>query len=214
MDLLIAAAIGMMESNSVDMALSSTVVPTSRAVYTNAEQDAFFNAIGLPNGTPTNRTESTTRWQEASTWSTLDITGVFDAATTADANIAVANGHRISPHFALSEFACPEPSNPDCKIMQVHSELIVKLEQVLADGYPNGITIISGYRDPTYNASLPGSSSTSAHMYGLAIDFSTGRGPDWFTGRGFHGIEVRTSSGYVSHLDLQTGLAEDTVFYV
>ncbi len=183
-------------------------------IYTTAEQDAFFKAVGLRSGTAAKRRESTIRWQEASTWLGIGVDGVFGELTTKDADIAVKNGYRISPHFALSEFRCPcGGSNAGCKVSQVHGALVRKLEKVRADGYPNGISIVSGYRDPTYNTKI-GGTSNSAHMDGLAADFDANRGPEFFKGRGFHGIEVRKWSGEVSHVDLQVGLREDYVFYV
>jgi uncharacterized protein YcbK (DUF882 family) len=38
--------------------------------------------------------------------------------------------------------------------------------------YGAALPINSGYRTPSYNATLEGSSSTSRHMYGDAVDFS------------------------------------------
>ncbi len=189
--------------------------PPAPDVFTTIEQDDFFRKVGLPSGTASKRRESTIRWQEASTWLAIGVDGDFGPLTTADAKVAIKNGYRISPHFKLSEFACPcGGKNAGCKVMQVHGALIRKLEKVRADGYPNGIFIASGYRDPIFNATLAGAYSKSAHLYGLAADFDANRGPDWFLGRGFHGIEVRKWSGEVSHVDLRSGLGNDTVFYV
>jgi len=187
------------------------------SVYTTAQQDAFFKAVGLPYGSVSKRKASTLRWQEASTWTSggLKDDGIFGAVTTKDAAIAAKNGYRISAHFALAEFRCACGGKySGCKVTQVHRALIIKLEKVRTDGYPSGIKILSGYRCATYNSSLAGAYSASAHLYGLAADFDANRGPDWFKGRGFHGIEVRKWSGEVSHVDLRSGLGNDVVFYV
>lgn len=84
----------------------------------------------------------------------------------------------LSPHFSYSEMtlsqtACREglDNTPD---EEAHSNLITLcgvLEEVrtLLNNCP--ILISSGYRSPEVNAAC-GGSSTSAHMYGLAADFT------------------------------------------
>lgn len=70
----------------------------------------------------------------------------------------------LSKHFTTGEFR----SNGDnsCK---VHRTLLRGLEKLRRElGRP--IRIVSGYRDPAYNASIPGAARSSQHMYGCAAD--------------------------------------------
>ena len=71
------------------------------------------------------------------------------------------------PHFSKDEFKCP-CGNCDGYGNGIASSLLVDLEK-LRDEY-GALIITSGYRCPSYNASV-GGVSNSAHMKGQAADF-------------------------------------------
>jgi zinc D-Ala-D-Ala carboxypeptidase len=83
----------------------------------------------------------------------------------------------LSPHFTLSEFTHSNTAiragisnEPDEAILIRLKRVAAMLEQVRALlGKP--ITITSGYRSPALNDLVPGSSDTSAHTQGWAVDF-------------------------------------------
>jgi|GEM_PF-5175186 len=191
-------------------------VPTPKpSVFSAAQQDQFFKAVGLRYGSAAHRRASTARWQEASTWTAggLKVDSAFGPATTKDAKYAQGHGYKISAHFALKEFACPcGGTNSGCKKTMVMRDLVIRLEKVRADLYPRGLRIVSGYRDPTFNAKV-GGISKSCHLSGKAADIPRKWGPSKFRGRGFQGIEVRKRHGLVTHVDICAGRT-DLVFYI
>ena len=69
----------------------------------------------------------------------------------------------ISPHFNLSEFACP-----CCKRVMLHPKLLAKLME-LRKILERPIYITSGYRCPEYNQKI-GGVVNSYHCIGLAAD--------------------------------------------
>ena len=69
----------------------------------------------------------------------------------------------ISPHFDLSEFACP-----CCKRVMLHPFLLEKLEK-LRKIMERPIYITSGYRCFAYNRKV-GGVANSYHLIGLAAD--------------------------------------------
>lgn len=85
---------------------------------------------------------------------------------------------RLSPHFSLSEFVISQeaaargidntPPSWAIPNLQRVAELLEGVRALLG-GFP--ITISSGWRCIELNKALRGSSSTSAHMQGLAADF-------------------------------------------
>lgn len=191
---------------------------------TIAEQKDFLRRIGLPAGTVFSRRASWRKFQRASAWAwfddaaaavgSLEIDGKCGPATTVHARASMRHGYRVSPHFRLSEFACPcGGKRRGCKRVWYSRYMVRKLETIRARLYSSGLTILSGYRCPGHNATLPGSSPTSAHLDGNAADIPQRHEPGRFRGLGFHGIEVRRRNGLVSHVDIQAGLRADTVFY-
>ena len=84
----------------------------------------------------------------------------------------------LSPHFTLAEFTRSDTANsmgisnvPDAQSQANLSRVAQVMEQVRHLLGDNPITISSGYRCPQVNAAVGGSSS-SAHLYGLACDFT------------------------------------------
>ena len=72
----------------------------------------------------------------------------------------------LTPHFRVREFACRDGSDP----IFVEEELTALLEAIrLHFGCPVAIT--SGFRTAAHNASIPGASPHSQHLYGRAADF-------------------------------------------
>jgi len=69
----------------------------------------------------------------------------------------------ISPHFNLSEFACP-----CCNRVMLHPKLLVKLIE-LRKILERPVYITSGYRCPRYNQKV-GGVTNSYHCIGLAAD--------------------------------------------
>ena len=69
----------------------------------------------------------------------------------------------ISPHFKLSEFACP-----CCNLVMLHPKLLGKLVE-LRKIVERPVYITSGYRCPRYNQII-GGVVNSYHCIGLAVD--------------------------------------------
>jgi hypothetical protein len=86
----------------------------------------------------------------------------------------------ITPHFTLAEFTdsqtaarkgisnVPPPHSHERKGIQRAAEVMERVRTILGD---HPILISSGYRSPPVNAAV-GGSKASAHMSGLAVDFS------------------------------------------
>ena len=86
----------------------------------------------------------------------------------------------LSPHFTLEEFTDsqtaarqginnkPPPGSADYAAIQRTAETIEKVRTILGN---KPILVSSGYRSPQLNAAVGGSTG-SAHMSGLACDFS------------------------------------------
>lgn len=109
---------------------------------------------------------------------------------------AVAQNGACSQHFRFAEF-------------KSHGNGWIKLNRQLVNGLEayrqlvrHGITIVSGYRDPAYNASI-GGATQSQHMSGNAADIA----PEVSTARvralrKFNGIGFQGTSGLVRHVDV------------
>ena len=69
----------------------------------------------------------------------------------------------ITPHFNLSEFACP-----CCRRVMLHPKLLGKLVE-LRNVLERPVYITSGYRCPGYNREV-GGVPNSYHCIGLAVD--------------------------------------------
>lgn len=72
---------------------------------------------------------------------------------------------QISPHFKVREFACRDGSDP----VFVAPRLVEVLEAVRVH-FGATVTVTSGYRTVSYNATVENSSKTSQHCNGLAAD--------------------------------------------
>lgn len=84
----------------------------------------------------------------------------------------------VSDHFQLRDFLTKGQANVWPKYLVLELKLVDKLELVLADLQEQGIrtagvTVMSGFRTPTYNSTggnTAGRASLSRHMYGDAAD--------------------------------------------
>lgn len=77
-----------------------------------------------------------------------------------------AEGSRqITEHFRVYEFACTDGSAP-----VFISQTLVELLENIRVHFGRPVTITSGYRTVSYNASLKNSSKKSQHCNGLAAD--------------------------------------------
>jgi hypothetical protein len=86
----------------------------------------------------------------------------------------------LSPHFTLSQFLCKQESEYP-KYVVLRERLLIKLEQVLAAINARGIradglSIMSGYRTPTYNRAI-GNVAYSRHLWGGAADVFVDESP-------------------------------------
>ena len=82
---------------------------------------------------------------------------------------------KLSPHFSLEELTITTRKNIDNTAPQIVVDrlmvLAAGLEQVRSLLGDNALHISSGYRCPELNQAI-GSSSTSAHVLGYAVDFT------------------------------------------
>jgi len=85
---------------------------------------------------------------------------------------------KLSEHFTLDEFTASQtaaregiPNEPDGQSLENLGYLAKTMEKVRTILGNRPIIISSGYRGPQLNEAI-GGSKTSAHMYGLACDFT------------------------------------------
>jgi peptidoglycan hydrolase-like protein with peptidoglycan-binding domain len=110
---------------------------------------------------------------------------------------SVQRGGLASEFFRFAEFK--SKGNGD---IRVHRELLRGLDEYRRRYGPT--SIISGYRDPAYNARTPGAARNSQHVYGNGgdlrpvVSLSAVRNL-----RRFSGIGVVKSTGKVAHVDVR-----------
>ena len=80
----------------------------------------------------------------------------------------------VSPHFRLGQFLAKQEADGP-KYLLLEPALLFKLERLLAAvrtaGVPaDGLTVMSGYRTPAYNAAVGNTTVYSRHLYGDAAD--------------------------------------------
>lgn len=110
------------------------------------------------------------------------------------------------PHFSYIEFRCP---CGDCNGYphSLDARLLYRLE-CLRRHFGKPVHITSGLRCRSYNAFLPGSSKSSAHMVGRAADvYISGVHPkqikDYWSSRGFGYTYYGTSNmGKACHVEV------------
>ena len=72
---------------------------------------------------------------------------------------------QITEHFRVYEFACTDGSDP----VFISTALVEILENIRVH-FGAAVTVTSGYRTVSYNATVENSSKTSQHCNGLAAD--------------------------------------------
>jgi GH24 family phage-related lysozyme (muramidase) len=111
---------------------------------------------------------------------------------------AVAQDGKCSPHFTFAEFK--SSGNGWIKVSRA---LVLGLEEY-RDLIGGAVDVVSGYRDPQRNASVPGSAKNSQHMYGNAADLDPVKPTAEVKAlRRFSGIGYQSSSGLVRHVDVR-----------
>jgi len=143
------------------------------------------------------------RWfQEAWTFENLAIDGVMGPITFAALQRCRDNGGRISPHFAMREMKSQGNGWP-----RMHRDMTRGLERVRALKGGRPLRLLSAYRDPDHNASIPGASPNSQHIEGRAADIATAYGltvAEAISVRAFTGIGRQPTGQFVKHLDART----------
>jgi len=81
---------------------------------------------------------------------------------------------KVSPHFTLGQFLCKQQPDHWPKYLLLRTDLLIKLEVILAEVNHRGIrtdsfTVMSGYRTPWYNEAI-GNARYSRHVWGGAAD--------------------------------------------
>ena len=80
-------------------------------------------------------------------------------------SLAAEGAKQITPHFKVREFACSDGSD----VVFVATSLVDILEAIRVH-FGRPVTVTSGYRTVSYNASIKNSSKKSQHCNGLAAD--------------------------------------------
>ena len=66
------------------------------------------------------------------------------------------------------------------------------------------VSVVSGHRDPRYNAGIPGAARNSQHLYGNACDIEAVKSvAEVRRLRRFSGIGFQQCSGLVRHVDVR-----------
>jgi uncharacterized protein YcbK (DUF882 family) len=117
----------------------------------------------------------------------------------------------VSEHIKVKDFACKDGSD----IILINPYLVELLEKIIAH-YNKKLTIISGYRTPTYNKKI-GGAGISQHMFGNAADIRIdGVSPSEITTwlKSFHqgGIGLYIGSKF-THVDVRNVLGHKSAFW-
>jgi len=182
-----------------------------------AEQITHLRALRLPYSTAATRATSWRQFQAAyNLGPALEVDGIPGPLTTAAVRLSASKGYRPSAHFALSELDCPH-----CHRWLVTRAGLELLERIRARRSPGGLGIRSAFRCRVYNATVPNSSPTSAHVTGLAWDIIfhnaagavINRPASQLVGLGCRGIEERLNPRRVTHVDLKPSHPIDFIFH-
>lgn len=180
--------------------------------YRYKDRREFLNRLGLGKF---NVTEGTKIFQRAySLGKALKVDGDFGPLTEAAADRCKRYGYRLSVHFHWTEFACPcGGKERGCKVWQIDTRVLRGLEDLRRKSYPQGLTIVSGYRCPTVNKRV-GGSSTSLHMRGLAADIPARIVPSqWPRGiRYLNEMGYKTWHGKITHVGYKASLSRRVFF--
>lgn len=137
-------------------------------------------------------------FQKGWTPTNLVVDGWAGPVTCDALNFCVAVGGHCSPHFTYREF-----KSKGNGWIRVNRTLVRALEKYRAVLEPGGLSITSGYRDPTYNRKV-GGATNSQHLYGSASDLQARHRPDEVRKLGvFSGIGIVRATGLVLHVDVR-----------
>jgi lysozyme len=128
----------------------------------------------------------------------LSVDGHAGPKTQAALRKSLEQGGRCAGHFTFREFR--SRGNGWIKVAR---QLVIGLEEYreLVGG---PVRIISGYRDPAYNASIPGAAKNSQHVYGNAADVDPVKPRSEVARiRRFSGIGFEGSTERVRHVDVR-----------
>lgn len=131
-------------------------------------------------------------------WGPLAVDGHAGAKTQEALRKSLEQDGGASPHFAFREFA----SNGNGWI-KVSRTLVLALEEY-RDSVGGPVAVVSGHRDPHYNARIPGAARNSQHLYGNACDIEAVKSVAQVRRlQRFSGIGYQQSSGLVRHVDVR-----------
>lgn len=126
----------------------------------------------------------------------LRVNGRPGLRTQASLRRAESSGGHISEHFLFRDW-----KSRGNGWIKANRSLVAGLEKYRRKlGRP--VAVVSGYRDPAYNASV-GGASQSQHLDGDAADLQPVVSLSWVKDLGcFNGIGVQKQSGLVRHVDV------------
>ena len=173
--------------------------PTGMSVR---EVQRTLREIGWPvkvDGAFGDQTHNATRdFQRGFAFWALSVDGDPGPKTQEALRHSAAQGGRCSPNFLFREFK--SRGNGWIKV----SRALVKGLEDYRDLVGGPVQVISGYRDPAYNAGIPGAAKNSQHVYGNAADIGAVVGRREVARlRRFSGIGYQASTGRVRHVDVR-----------
>jgi zinc D-Ala-D-Ala carboxypeptidase len=160
---------------------------------------AFLGWPVVPDGVNgPNTHQAITDFQHAWTATNLVLDGYAGPVTCDAINYCGYIGKHLSPHFVTFDFK----SKGNGWIRANRTELRA-LEKLRAVHYPNGLVVVSGYRDPAYNHSV-GGAANSQHLYGSGCDIHPTATVAQVRKLGvFSGIGYQGNTGLVRHVDVR-----------
>lgn len=182
---------------------------SARSVPQVSTWQELLRRIGFPivvDGDNGPNSRQAVRWfQEAWTFENLAIDEIMGPRTFAALQRCADDGGRISPHFTMREMQSEGNGWP-----RMHRDVTRGLERVRALKGGRPLRLVSAYRDPDHNATIPGAAPKSQHTVGRAADISTGYGltvAEAISVRAFTGIGHQPNGQLVKHVDVRTSAA-------
>jgi lysozyme len=178
------------------------VQPPDRGTMTTREVQKALKKIGWPlkvDGAWGENTFSAVRdFQRGFAFWKLLVDGHAGPKTREALEASVEQGGKCSPNFAFKEFK--SSGNGWIKV----SRALVRGLEDYRELVGRPVLIVSGYRDPQKNASIPGAAKNSQHMYGNAADLEPLKPTAAVKAlKRFSGIGYQGSSGLVRHVDVR-----------
>lgn len=122
------------------------------------------------------------------------------ASASVQYSLSKDGNQKLSENFKVSDFKSKDGSD----IILINPQLIVLLEKIRKH-FGKPVSIVSGYRTPSYNSNIKGAAKNSQHMYGNAADIQIpGVSPkeiyDWLSGWHKGGLGVYPT---FTHIDVR-----------